>query len=146
MMVISVCGLLAWTRYPITLTSIHTKEISVASNKGGYRLKISDMPSITHMRQFECRTFNPEKDAEDKCELPFTVELGKQSNTPPLYFYIFIASTGYQPSLLSRPSQVSGSTYSWIVTSTDIVMMAIILFLSCNNYLRNAIKKLLKTK
>jgi len=146
MMVVSICGLLAWTRYPITLTRIHAKEISVASNKGGYRLKISDMPNITHMRQFKCRTFNPEKDAEDKSELPLTVELGKQSNTPPLYFYISIASTGYQPYLLSRPSQVSGSTYSRIVTSTDIVVMAIILFLSCHDYLRNAIKKLLKTK
>jgi len=146
MAVISVCGLLAWTRYPITLTRIHAKEISVASNEGGCRLKISDMPNITHMRQFECRTFNPEKDAEDKCELPLTVKPEKQSNTQPLYFYISIASTGRQSPLLSRPSQVSGSTYSWIVTSTDIVVMAIILFLSCHDYFRNAIKRSLKLR
>jgi len=144
MMVISVCGLLAWTRYPITLTRIHAKEISVTSNKGGYRLKISDMPNITHLWQFECRTLNPEKDVEDKGELPLTAELGKQLNTQPLYFYISIASTGHQQSLLSRPGQVSGSTYSWIITSTDIVAMAIILFLSCHDCLRNAIKRLLK--
>jgi len=144
MMIISICGLLAWTRYPIILTSIHAKEASVASNKGCYRLKISDIPNITHLWQFKCRTLNPEKDSEDKYELPLTVEPENQSNTPPLYFYISIASTGRQPSLLSRPSQVSGSTYSWILTSTDIVVMAIILFLSCHDYLRNAIKGSLK--
>ena len=144
MMVINVCGLLAWTRYPITLTRIHSKEISVASKKGGYRLKISDMPNITHIWQFECRTFNHEKDAEDRGELPLTVELGKQLNTPPLYFYISIASTEHQPSLLSRPSQVSGSTYSWILTSTNIVVMTIILFLSCRDCFRNAIKRLVR--
>ncbi|MCD6537728.1 M48 family metalloprotease [Candidatus Bathyarchaeota archaeon] len=144
MIVISVCGLLAWTRYPIALIHIPAKEISVAPNKGGYRLKISDIPNICHKRQFECRTFNPERAAEDESESSFTIESSKQLNTSPLYFYISISSTRYQPIVLPRLSQVSGSTYSWVITSTDIVVMAIILFLSCHDYFRNAIKKLKK--
>ena len=146
-MVISVCGLLAWTRYPFTPIRISAKKISVASlapDKGGYRLIISDIPNIHHKRQFECRTFNYEKAAEDKGELLLTGEPGKQLNTSPLYFYISITSTGYQPPLHSRPSQVSGSIYSWFITSTDIAVMVIILFLSCHDYFRNAIKRSLK--
>ena len=125
-MVICVCA-------PLTQMHIPPKDINVISlaPKGADGLVISVLPD-----------FDLEEVAKDRVEvfpLPEKFDPG-QSSSSSLHFY---ASATPARSHLSLPlylSQVSGFTYSWILTSVDIAAVAAILSLSCGNNLGKAIK------
>ena len=144
-MVIGVCGLLAWTRDPLTRIRIPAKEISAVSvaTKGASRLTLSDIPNIHHKWQFDCRTFDLEEAAKDRSKLVLLLgEFDKQLSSSSLRFYISATPARSHLAFLFHSSRVS--RYSWIITFINVVAMTTILFLSCYNKLWEALNKLLE--
>ena len=145
-MIICVCNPLIWTYDPLTQMRASTRgtnEISFTRNGVG-RLVISTLPNIHYMQQFRCRIFSLEEATKDRSGLFMLLEKfnPKQLSSP-----LFYASTTSASSHLYFPffpSQVSCFTYSWILTSVDIVAVATILILSCCGSFGKAVKKLLK--
>ena len=146
-MVINVCGLMAWTRDPLIQIHIPAKEMSIVSlaSREANRLVVSDTPNIHHRRQFECRTFDLEEAAKVRGKLlTLPEEFNQQSNPSSLHFYIYATPARSHLPLLFHSSRVSSFSYSQIITSITIIATTTILFLLCCNNFGKAVKKLLK--
>ncbi|RLI28590.1 hypothetical protein DRO58_01830 [Candidatus Bathyarchaeota archaeon] len=137
MVIVCVYGLSTWTHDTLTQMRTPVKEANVISltHKGAYRLVISLLTN-----------FIPEEAAKDRGKVIFLSEKfdPEQLTSSPLYLYTSVTSARSHPFPPFYLSRVSVSTYSWILTSIDIIAVAIILSLFYRSDFGKAIKKLLK--